>query len=163
MTVLAFFAPVASAGYASGLGYSVNISAVLWSFTIDPYYFGFQFFNPVNLFMMVPFLLFRVASVYQLTRYYQGKTTKGRARIAAFIGDAPFLVVYIFVFIVVGFYGGVGLNLPLPIMMIVGLLLLWRFPVADVTVPWEGTEEPKSWWEEKPEETTEPPADDQPW
>ena len=163
MAGLAFLAPVASAGYAYGFDYSINISAILWSFTISPYYFGFQFLNPFTLMSMVPFLLFRIASVYQISRYYQGKTTKGRARIAAFIGDAPFLIVYIFVFIVMGFYGGVGLNFPLPIMMIVGLLLLWRFPVADVTVPWEGADEPKSWWEESPEDKTDSTSDNTPW
>jgi len=48
-------------------------------------------------------------------------------------------------------------------MMIIGLLLLWRFPVDEPTVPWEDTEEPKSWWEETTEETTEPADNDQPW
>lgn len=163
MTGLTFLAPVALAGYSYGWDYSVNISAILWSFAISPYYSSFQFLNPFNLMMMIPFLLFRVGSTYQLTRYYQGKTTKRRARLAAVLSDGPILFVYIIFLITAGIYGGLGLNYPLPIMMIVGLLLLWRFPVREPTVPWEGSEEPKSWWEEKPEETTEPPAEDQPW
>ena len=163
MTVLAFLAPVASAGYASGYGYDITISSVLWAIYMDGYSIRFYFHPPVNLMTMIPFLMFRVASVYQITRYYQGKTTKGRGRLAAFIGDAPFLIVYAFVFIVMGFYGGVGLNLPLPIMMIVGLLLLWKLPAYEATVPWEGASESKSWWEEKSEDKTEPPTDNQPW
>jgi hypothetical protein len=163
MIGLAFLAPVASAGYGYGFDYFVNISAILWSFTISPYYSGFQFLDPFNLMIMIPFLLFRVGSTYQLTRYYQGKTSKGRARLAAVLSDGPILFMYILYLIAGGFYGGLGLNYPLPIMMIVGLLLLWRSPVREPTVPWEDSEEPKSWWEEKPEETTEPPADDQPW
>ena len=162
MTVLAFLAPVASAGYANGFGYNITISSVLWAIYMDGYSIRFEFLNPLILMTMIPFLMFRVASVYQMTRYYQGKTTKGRARLAAFIGDAPFLILYAFVFIVIGFYGGVGLNLPLPIMMIVGFLLLWKFPAYEATVPWEGTSEPKSWWEENPEDKTEPTADNQP-
>ncbi len=163
MSTLAFFAPVASSGYASGIDYFIIISAFFWALTISPHYFVFQFFNPITLMMMVPFLLFRIASVYQISRYYQGKTTKGRARIGAFIGDAPFLIVYMFIFITVGFYGGIGLNFPLPIMMIVGLLLLWKFPVHEATVPWEEEGEPTYWWENVSEDEPEPAADNQPW
>ena len=163
MTVLAFLAPVALAGYTSGWDYNINISAILWSFYMSPYYTGFQFLYPGNLMMMIPFLMFRIASTYQLARYYQRKTTKGRARLAVALSDGPILFVYIIFLITAGISGVWGLNYPLPIMMFVGLLLLWRFPVEEPTVPWEGSEEPKSWWEEKPEETTEPPDDDQPW
>jgi len=161
MTAIALLAPVAIASY--GYGFNVNISAILWSIYMDGYSTRFLFLDPFTLMMMIPFLMFRVASVYQITRYYQGKTTKGRARIAAVLGDAPFLFVYTMWLITMGIYGGLGLNLPSPIMMIVGLLLLWRLPMEDVTVPWESQEEPKSWWEEEQEEKIEPPADNQPW
>ncbi len=163
MTILALLAPVALSGYIYHWDYYVNISAILWSFYMSAYSIGFQFLYPMNMMMMLPFLMFRIASVYQIARYYQGKTTKRRARLAAVLSDGPILFVYIFYLIAAGIYGGWGLNYPLPMMMIVSLLLLWKFPVREPTVPWEGSEEPKSWWEEKPEETTEPPDDDQPW
>jgi hypothetical protein len=163
MTVLAFLAPAAIAGYIYGFDFFLSFTAVLWTMSIDAFGITFYFNGPFNLIMMIPFLLFRVASAYLIIRYYQEKTTKGRARIAAVLGDAPFLFIYGIWLITIGFSIGIGLNFPLPIMMIVGLILLWIFPVKDVTVPWEGTEDPKSWWEEKPEETTESPADDQPW
>jgi len=162
MTILALLAPVALSGYIYHWDYYVNISAILWSFYMSAYSIGFQFLYPLNM-MMLPFLMFRIASTYQLARYYQGKTTKGRARLAVVLSDGPILFVYIIFLITAGISGGLGLNYPLPTMMIVGLLLLWRFPVRAPTVPWEGSEEPKSWWEEKPEEKIESPADDQPW
>jgi hypothetical protein len=113
--------------------------------------------------MTAPFLLFRIASVYQIVRYYQGKTTKGRARIGAFIADAPILIVFVFYLFLGGMVVGTVLNLPLPIMMIVGLLLIWRYPLYEPTVPWEGSDDFKPWWDEKPDEEAEPTAEDQPW
>jgi hypothetical protein len=165
MALIALFAPVATSGYSYGYSFYLMIIAMTWSIYIDGLNpIGFDFLPPYALLGMIPFLLFRAGSLYQITRYYQGKTTKGRARIAAFIGDAPFLIVYSFLIISGGFYGGIGLNFPLPIMMVVGLILLWRFPVHEATVPWEGMSDPVPWWEkEKPEERTETSADNQPW
>jgi hypothetical protein len=99
-----------------------------------------------------------------IIRYYQGKTTKGRARIGAFIADAPFLIVYLIYFFTSGIIVGIGLNLPLPIMTIVVLLLIWKYPVYEPTVPWEGSDDFRPWWEDKPEEEeAKPSAEDQPW
>jgi hypothetical protein len=163
MTFLAFFAPVGSAGYSYGNSYFVNISAILWSVYLDEWGFRFSFINPFTAMMMVPFVLFRVGSVFQLSRYFQGKTTKGRARIGAILADAPFLFVYGIWLFTMGITSGIGLNLPLPIMMIVGFLLLWKFPAFEPTVPWEGSDEFKPWWEEDTEEKAESTAENQPW
>ena len=164
MALLALFAPVATSGSSYGYSFYLMITAMTWSVYIDGVSpIRFEFLPSYALLGMIPFLMFRAGSMYLITRYYQGKTTKGRARIAAFIGDAPFIIVYSFLITFGGFSGGIGLNFPLPIMMFVGLLLLWRFPVPDVVVPWEGADEPTPWWEEKPQEKTEPPADDPPW
>ena len=163
MAVLAFLAPVAIAGYDFGFDYYININAILWGIYMDGYSIRFEFLNPFTLMMMIPFSLFRVASVYQLTRYYQGKTTKERARIAAILGDAPFLFVYGIWFITAGIFGGLGLNFPAPTMMLVGLLALWKYPAYEATVPWEGAESSTSWWEESSEEKTDTTADNQPW
>lgn len=163
MTLIAFLAPVVTAGYSYGYSFYLNITAMLWSIYIDEYSFNFQFINVYSSLAMIPFLLFRVAFVYQIVRYYQGKTTRGRTVVAAVLSEAPFLALYVLYLFTFAFYGGLGLNFPTPIMMIVGLLLLWRSPVPDVVVPWEGADEPTPWWEEKPQEKTEPPADDQPW
>jgi hypothetical protein len=160
MAALTFFAPVAVSGV--GFFYLV-ISAVLWSIYLNGYNIRFEFHNSFTLIIMIPFAMFRVASTYLIVRYYQRKTTKGRAIIAAVLGDAPFLFIYSFLFIMMSIYGGLGLNFPVPIMMIVGFLLLWRFPVEEVTVPWESPEEPTPWWGKKPPDTKESPDDNQSW
>jgi hypothetical protein len=149
MTLVALFAPVASSGYSYGYSFYLAITSMTWTIRIDSgYIVGIEFLPSYAILGMIPFLLFRAASVYLITRYYQEKTTKGRAKLAAFLGDAPFLVLYSIMMIAGGVYGGFGLNYPLPTMMIVGLLLLWRFPVSEPTVPWEGVSDPTPWWEE---------------
>jgi len=163
MALIAFLAPVAVAGYNYGYGFFVNITAMLWSVYWDGYNISFQFLNMFTLMSMIPFLMFRVAFVYQITRYYQGKTTRGRTTIAAVLSEAPILAMYVLFVIAAGMYSGLGLNFPSPIMMLVGLLLLLRFPVPEATVPWESAIEPTPWWEESPEEKTDSTADNQPW
>ncbi len=120
------------------------IVALLYSIHISDYGVGVSFFDIYSAMTVFPLLIFRIAFAYQMTRYYQGKTTKGRATAGAILSDAPILATWL---VSVGIYGSWGLNFPLPIMMLVGLLLLWRFPASEATVPWEGAVEPIPWWE----------------
>ena len=165
MTMMAFLAPMASSGFYSGWGFYLIIIAPIWTLNVEGgLWIHFQLFPPYLMITMLPFLLFRFGSVYLIVRYYQGKTTKGRAKIAAFLGDAPFLILYGFAMILSGVSIWGALNFPLPFMMFVSLLLLWRLPRPEATVPWEGMADPTPWWEEeKPEQTRESSNDDQPW
>jgi hypothetical protein len=158
MALIAFLAPVTVAGYDYGYDFYLSITAMLWSIYMDGYSVRLQFIGPYSMITMIPFLMFRIGFVYQITRYYQGKTTRGRTVVAAVLSEAPFLALYVLWLITFAIYGVLGLNFPLPIMMIVGLLLLWRSPVSEATVPWEGADEPTPWWEEKRQEKTEPPV-----
>lgn len=162
MALIAFLAPAAVAGYDFGYDSFLSITSILWVIYMDGYNVRFEFINPFYLMGMIPFLMFRVAFVYQITRYYRGKTTRGRTAAGAVISEAPFFAMYALWIITVGIYGAFGYNFPLPIMMIVGLLLLWRFPVSEVTVPWKGANDQRAWWEENTEDKTEPATDNQP-
>ena len=164
MTLIAFLAPFAMAGYSYGYSFYLNITAVLWTLNMTEFGFSFQFIT-YSLLTMIPFYMFRFAFVYQITRYYQGKTTRGRTSVVAILSDAPILALYV-LFIITStiyggsaIYGGIGLDFPLPIMMIVGLLLLWRSPVLEAKVPWEGADEPTPWWDENPEDKIESTAE----
>ncbi|MFW9786188.1 MAG: hypothetical protein ACFFE2_12625 [Candidatus Thorarchaeota archaeon] len=163
MILIAIFSPFATSGY-SGPGFYLVITSPTWMLYIEGGYgVHFEFLNPYVLFYMMPFLLIRVGPIYLITRYYQGRTTIGRARAGALLSDAPILVLYSFVVVIGGIFGGIGLNFPIPTVMIVGLFLLWRFPRHEPTVPWEGMTDPIPWWEEeKPETQLEPSADNQP-
>ncbi|KXH77341.1 MAG: hypothetical protein AM326_05240 [Candidatus Thorarchaeota archaeon SMTZ-45] len=163
MTLIALFAPIAVAGQYYGLSFYINITAMLWTIFMNEYGVTIQFFDLFVLLYLVPFHFFRIAFVFQIVRYYQEKTTRRRTAVAALLSEAPFLAFYILWLITFGALIGLGFNFPTPIMMIIGLLLLWRFPVSEVTVPWEGVSEPTPWWEEELKARTEPVSNDQPW
>ncbi|MHA2351700.1 MAG: hypothetical protein ACXABX_01100 [Candidatus Thorarchaeota archaeon] len=164
MLVLAVLAPFAVMSYSS-YSYSFIIQSLFWMTRLDSSGFYFETIPLYAVFTMFPFLLIRLTLPYQMFRYYHGRTTRTRTAAVAIISELPFIAVMILQFVFSLILGGMMfvVSLPFPIMMIVGFLLLWRFPVSEVTVPWEGADEPTPWWEEKPQEKTEPPADDQPW
>ena len=162
MALIAFLAPFAVNGYSAGYSFYLNITAMLWSFSIGEYSYGFQFITIYASLAMIPFLMFRLAFVWQIARYYQGKTTRRRTAFMATLSEAPILAIYVLMFFTFTIYGGWGLNFPLPLMMIVGLIILWRFPVSEATVPWEGVSEPIPWWEEQSIDKPGSSSDDQP-
>ncbi len=159
MTLIALFAPAAMAGERYVNSFYLYITAMTWQVHADPYGSTIQILEPYLLLTMSPFLLFRVGFLYQISKYYRGKTTRGKTAIAAVLSEAPFFVFFLVWAITNAIYSGIGLNSPIPIMMVVGLLLLWKFPMPTVKVPWEGTNEPTPWWEEESEDNTGPVAD----
>ena len=164
MVLIAFFAPFATSGYDYGSSFYLNIAAILWSLSYDGYYFGFHFVGIPYSINMIPYLMFRVAFVYQIARYYQGLTTRSRTAIVAVLSEAPILFMYtVWVFGTALYGGGAwGLNFPLPIMTTVGLLILWRFPVPEMKDPWSDADKSVSWWEKQTSDKNEFPSDNQP-
>lgn len=160
MSLVAFFAPVAIAGQNYGMSFDINITAMLWTLFINEYAINIQFLDPFMLLYITPFSIFRIVFTIQIVRYYIGKTTRARTALAAVLSEAPFLALYFFWLLTFDIFFGIGLNFPSPIMMIIGLLLLWRFPISEVIVPWEGTSEPTPWWEEELKDRTEPVGGD---
>jgi len=164
MIALAVLAPFAVMSYSS-FSYNFIIQSLFWMIHLDSSGFYLQIIPPYAVFTMFPFLLIRLTLPYQMFRYYHGRTTRTRTAAVAILSELTFIAVFILQFVFSLISGGMifGISLPFPIMMIVGVLLLWRKPIPEVTVPWEGADEPTPWWEEKPQEKTELPADDQPW
>jgi len=146
LTSIAFLTPVNTYGGSYGYSFRLFIVSLLYTIHLSDYGIGISFSDIYSVMAVFPLLIFRIAFIYQIMRYYQGKTTKGRTTAGAILSDAPVLFTWL---VSVGIYGSWGLNFPLPIMMFVGLLLLWRFPASEATVPWEGAIEPIPWWEEQ--------------
>lgn len=143
-----------------GYSFSLTIVALFYYIHISNYGAGLYFPDVYSSMSLVPFSIFRLAFAYQMIRYYQGKTTKGKTAAAAILSDTPILIIW---FLSTGISGSWGLYFPLPIMMIIGLLLLWKFPAAEATVPWEGEAKPTPWWDKQVKTETESTNDDKPW
>jgi hypothetical protein len=165
--ILAAFAPLAFSYYGSYYGFwdtSLMITAVLWTVSWTQYGMNFQLVYPGSMMIIFPFFLLRLVLPYQINKYYQSRTTRSRTVIAAVIADIPFIILSIPVLIISLIGGGIFvINGPFPLMMIVGLLILWRKPMPKAQVPWDGVERTRSWWEE--EESEDPPTkqSESPW
>ena len=164
MLVLAVLAPFAVMSYSS-YSYSFIIQSLFWMIRLDSSGFYFETIPPGAVFTMFPFLLIRLALPYQMYRYYHGRTTRTRTAAVAILSELPFIAIIILQFVFSLIFGGMMfvISLPFPIMMIVGVLILWRKPISEVIVPWEGVDKPTPWWEDRPEEEKESPTDNQPW
>jgi len=161
MLVLAVLAPFAVLGYSNFF----NIQSLFWMLTLNQYGIHLDIIPPGAIFLMLPFLLIRLTLPYQMVRYYHGKTTRTRTAVVAILSESPFLAVFVlqltFSLIISGMM--FGISLPAPITMIVGLLLLWRKPIPEVTVPWDGTEKTRQWWDEASKVEQEPSKSEGPW
>ncbi|MFW9925367.1 MAG: hypothetical protein ACFFDM_01230, partial [Candidatus Thorarchaeota archaeon] len=113
---------------------------------------------------MFPFLLLRLALPYQLNKYYQNRTTRPRTAFAAVLADLPYIVVFLPLIIISIISGGMFYpSWPTPIMMIFGLLVLWRRPMPKAKVPWGEVESTKYWWEEEQSDTPSSNKSKTPW
>jgi hypothetical protein len=139
------------------------IMSMFWMYNqstalIEPY--GFSLIPLYALFSMLPFMLLRILPVYQIYRYYNGKTTRRRAFIASSAGDGVFLYTGLIPLIFSILFSSSSFTVPLPFQTIVAVLILWRFPIPEPTTPWEPIEKPKSWWEKALEAQQEKFPDD---
>ncbi|TFH04106.1 MAG: hypothetical protein E4H14_15450 [Candidatus Thorarchaeota archaeon] len=164
MLLLGLFAPLMMSFYGYGwMTLQFSIQSMFWMYFPDSYYgytfYGFSIMPVEALFSMFPLILLRMVPVSQIYRYYTGKTTRKRAFIASFVGDGLFIIIAIPNLLVSIFFGTI--MLPLPFQLIFSFLLLWKYRIPEPTTPWEGTLEPKSWWEKKSETLQEKPADDE--
>jgi len=166
MLLFGLFAPLMITVSTYGGRSTVVIQSMFWMYNQASYmynYNGFSLIPPEALFSMFPLILLRMAPVFQIFRYYNGKTTRKRALIASTVGDGPFLIMgipYLFLsMIMISMF-----MIPLPFQFIFGILVLWRYPIPDPTTPWEGDLEPKSWWEKEPDSQQEKKeAEDELW
>ena len=148
--ILGLFAPIMMSMFNYGWTNDLSIQSMIWMYNSSPYmfsFFGFSLIPPYAWASMFPFLLLRMVPVFQIHRYYNGKTTRKRAFIASFVGDGIFLVLVLPTLIMSIPFSSFYIMLPLPFQMIVAILILWRSPLPTPTTPWESEEKPKSWWD----------------
>lgn len=159
MILLGVLAPI-MISYMSYMGtYDLSIQSLLWYYHVGPYGFDFLFFPLLLLFSTFPFLILRMVPVLVIYRYYQGKMTRRRAFIGVAAGDLLFLIEGLFILLVSMAFMSYYLIIPTPFQMLIGFLILWRFPVPEPTKPWDDVEKAKPWWEKESAEVQEPTTD----
>lgn len=171
LTVVMLFAPNMISIYSSEWFREIWIRSVLWVFwpinghSMPPSYF------PVAILTYLPLHIPRFAFVYWVYRYYVGKTTRKRALIVGVISETWWWIPSIPTMLMLIIYPSFYIQLPIPILFLLGLVIMKRMPTLAVYEPWEDIQEERDWWE-KPTEKKEkeetkaepsPPQEDEPW
>jgi len=95
--------------------------------------------NPVSGILVIPLIILRLLFVLQVYRAYSGKTSRGAAITVGVVSEL-FIVIINLLRSSPTFTTG-DLYIPIPILLLVGYLFLWRFPPYVPSTPWETPEE----------------------
>ncbi|MHA2143058.1 MAG: hypothetical protein ACXADC_11445 [Candidatus Thorarchaeota archaeon] len=155
MFILAFFGPM-----------SLNIYPGFGPFETDMIYIfamTYQFLNIFTLDLVVfdlplimataLFSFMRPVFVYQLSRYYKGRTSRGRTIAVGIISELQMTIItglvllYLISSPIMAFVYMIAI--PIPILLLLGLVFMWTVPVPEIHVPWKELDQPKSWWDEE--------------
>jgi len=90
---------------------------------------GFVFWGLVGQFILWSF---RLVFVYQLIRFYEGKTTTGLLSLAGMIGETP-AILFVTYTMMMGFVGHI---IPLPLHLLVAWVFLKARPPPELSTPW---------------------------
>ena len=75
---------------------------------------------------------FRLVFIYQLIRFYEGKTTTGLLFLAGMLGETP-TILYVTYSMMMGFVGHI---IPLPLHLLVAWIFLRARPPPEISTPW---------------------------
>jgi hypothetical protein len=136
------------------LMWTLSFYATEWHFIVNNLLDPFLHIDPTDLFG-IWIIGTRMLFAHQTMRYLQGKTTRKRLLILGIIAElpmAPFLLMNILQFVILTTMnpgGDFTLSLfsliPIPCMLIFGILLLRYFPAPDES-DWDLKRETKKWW-----------------
>jgi hypothetical protein len=147
MLVLAIFGPVAINVYPyigpSGI---IALMGMVWQIPILGY--GFPFFGLSFFFIGLLISTLRLVYVYMIYRYYREQTTRKRVVIAGILGELQMPLIGLAI-IPIGFVDpmiAIMFSIPVPILLIVGLLILHLIQVPRPIDGWTELDESQDWW-----------------
>jgi hypothetical protein len=156
MILLGLLAPILISWSSYSGYYDFSIQSIIWALYLGTYGSGFQFIPFYFIFSAFPMLILRLVPASVIFRYYQGKTTRRRALIGMIVGDILFIAEGLLFFIIsFSMFMSYYFLIPFPLQMVIGLFILWRFPIHEPTKPWESSKETKPWWEKESDDLTE--------
>ncbi|MHA2603023.1 MAG: hypothetical protein AM324_012950 [Candidatus Thorarchaeota archaeon SMTZ1-83] len=134
------------------------LDAMTWRFTRSDSYWWLTFMVDYMIMGTVPFTVWRAALVYQMYRYYQGRSTRRTTFLLAVVAEMIMvtadLVIYYLIF--PGYWGPL-LTIPTPLMLVGASVFLWMTPYPVPKTPFDDQTEPEKWWEQDTETEGIPP------
>ncbi len=124
--------------------YLVGMSWELGSFMLS-----FTFFL-----VGLPFMFLRLVFVYQVYKYYLGTTSRKRVVITGILGELQFPLISLLLVPICLLNPGLAviISIPIPILLIAGLLVLRYIPKPKGTSEWTELDEDKDWWDKQKED-----------
>ena len=151
--VLAIFMPIGMITYDYGYAQVMAMTWIYFYYPIEPGYFLPNFiFDPFMLIASLPFAVMRPVFAFMMMRAYQGKTTGRRALLSGLIAEIQFPLFFygisLISFMAYPYPASFPLLVPIPILIIVGLIIVRAFPPDATPTKWSEEDQEKSWWEE---------------
>jgi hypothetical protein len=153
LLVTALFAPAALGIYLQSNGsHFIDLFGMTYQFTLLEAlnaHFGVIFFLFGGLFMCL-----KLVFVYQIYKFYLYRTTMKRAITYGILGELQFTLISLAIvpFGLMMPNVAVLIPIPIPFLLVTGLLLLRFIPQAEKKVGWVELEDEKEWWEKENEE-----------
>ena len=158
LLVTALFAPASFNIYFGGFdGIFVYLFAMTWQIINFPS-LDVTLFGPFELMMTTLLMFVRLLFVYQVYRYYRGRSGRIRTIIVGIAGELQLtiitavIILYLLTTPIIDFI--VMIALPFPILLVLGLWFMYAIPVPDSFTPWKEIEEPKPWWDGESEDSS---------
>jgi len=117
--------------------------------------FGSLFFSFTFFLVGLPFMFLRFVFVYQIFKYYLGKTSRKRVVIAGILAELQFALISLAI-IPIGLSSpsiAAILSIPIPILVIVGLMMVRYIPRSQGISEWTELDVDKDWWDKEKEDT----------
>ncbi|MHA2020638.1 MAG: hypothetical protein ACW98J_07960 [Candidatus Thorarchaeota archaeon] len=152
LLILVFFGPISLNIY-PGMGFMgdyVYIFSMTWQITDIATMSLYMFDIPI---VMMTFLLvfMRPVFVYQLSRYYKGKTSRGRTIAVGIISELQLTIITGLAMLVPAGAVAFMIAVPIPFLLLLSFILMWLVPIPKTDVQWKELDEPKDWWDRESE------------
>jgi hypothetical protein len=102
--------------------------------------------NPLLFIGNLPVTFLRLVFVYQVYRFYQGRTTRKRTLLVGVVSELQMAIVSILGVIIPVFSLISRFFIPIPILFLVALVIIKVAPPSEVSTPWKHSEDTESWW-----------------
>ena len=102
----------------------------------------------------LPFMFLRLVFVYQVYKYYLGTTSRKRVLITGILGELQFPLISLLMIPICLLNPSLAIiiSIPIPILLVAGLLMLRNIPRAQGVSGWTKLDEDKDWWDKEKED-----------
>jgi len=139
-------------------GFYPSIAIFAMSWQISDYPLNIFMFGPELFLVAFPFMFLKFVFIYLLIKYYFHMTTRNRVIIVGIFGEVQLTLIGLAIIPLAIRTTGLAVmfSLPIPILLLAGLLVLKFIPAPPLLGDWDELEKPKEWWDGNDEKSEMP-------